>query len=425
MVARPRLPHRRSGSLRRSATGAGRILPMLAAGAILLTSPTGLFPRAQELAAGESQVYVAVLRGDRPVMGLGPDDFRIEEDGDRREVLRVEPATIGYDLALLVDDSMVADSNIVHIREALVSFLEAMRGNRISLVAFGDQRQTIVDYTTDLETIRQAARHFSGFSQTSTYLVAAVDETARELAVRRPMRPAMVVVTTEGRGMQDLSIQGTGAPQRGRSTPEATRDQDAEAVAGRLRQYGVLMHAVSLVGLRNVGFPDLQRGNGLSTITSGAGAFRWMQENRERERMLDKGPSDSGGRLYKVSSTSGIAERLERIATEMSSQYLVTYHRPALDELPERIRVRVEGRRRTVRATPARYYIPPATVFVVGGVVDGETVYHHSPACQGLAGGLVDDAVPVPLASLGSLGRMCPYCPGARTHLDAGARDER
>ena len=135
MVARPRLPHRRSGSLRRSATGAGRILPMLAAGAIFLTSPTGLFPRAQELAAGESQVYVAVLRGDRPVMGLGPADFRIEEDGDRREVLRVEPATIAYDLALLVDDSMVADSNIVHIREALVSFLEAMRGNRISLRA--------------------------------------------------------------------------------------------------------------------------------------------------------------------------------------------------------------------------------------------------------------------------------------------------
>ena len=64
-------------------------------------------------------------------------------------------------------------------------------------------------------------------------------------------------------------------------------------------------------------------------------------------------------------------------------------------------------------------------MFVVGGVVDGETVYHHSPACQGLAGGLVDDAVPVPLASLGSLGRMCPYCPGARTHLDAGADDGR
>lgn len=425
MASRPRCPHRRPAERRSLCLRLAPFLFVLLAGAVLTVPPASVKPSAQVLQAGEAQVYVAALRRDRPVMGLGPLDFRIEEDGDRREVLRVEPATVPFNVALLVDDSMVASNNIVHVREALVSFVEALRGHRISLIAFGDQRQTIVEYTADTALLRQAAERFTGFSETSAYLVAAVDETARELAAGRAMRPAIVVLTTEGRGMQDMSIRGVGLPARGRSTPGASRDQDAEAVADRLWSYGIVMHAVALTSLRSVGFSDFGRSNGLATITSGAGAFRWIQENRERERMLDKGPSDSGGRLYKVSSTSGIAERLRRIATELNGQYLVTYHRPALDEPPEEIRVRVDRRRTTVRATPARYYIPPATVFVVGGVVGEGTVYHHSPACRGLAPGQIGQTIAVPLAALGSIGRMCPHCPGARTHQDAGAADGR
>ena len=425
MASRPRCPHRRPAERRSLCLRLAPFLFVLLAGAVLTVPPASVKPSAQVLQAGEAQVYVAALRRDRPVMGLGPLDFRIEEDGDRREVLRVEPATVPFNVALLVDDSMVASNNIVHVREALVSFVEALRGHRISLIAFGDQRQTIVEYTADTALLRQAAERFTGFSETSAYLVAAVDETARELAAGRAMRPAIVVLTTEGRGMQDMSIRGVGLPARGRSTPGASRDQDAEAVADRLWSYGIVMHAVALTSLRSVGFSDFGRSNGLATITSGAGAFRWIQENRERERMLDKGPSDSGGRLYKVSSTSGIAERLRRIATELNGQYLVTYHRPALDEPPDEIRVRVDRRRTTVRATPARYYIPPATVFVVGGVVGEGTVYHHSPACRGLAPGQIGQTIAVPLAALGSIGRMCPHCPGARTHQDAGAVDGR
>ena len=382
--------------------------------------------RGQILEAGEAQIYVAALRKDRPVMGLGVDDFRVEEDGDRREVLRVEPATIGFDLALLVDDSMIANSNITHIRDALVTFLEAMKGNRISLLSFGDERRTIVDYTTDLAPLLFAAEHFTGFSQTSAYLVDAVDETALELAARQVARPAMVVVTTEGRGQADLAIRGAGnfGNTGGRNTPDARRDRDAKAVVEKLWAYGVGMHAVALTTPQSsAGFPDPSRSTGLETITSGAGGFRWMQENRERERLLDKGPSDTGGRLYKVSSTSGVAERLQRIATELLGQYLVTYHRPAVDEVPRKLKVRVNGQRLTVRATPSRYYVPPATVYVVGGIVDGDTIYHHSIACEELAGGLVDAAVPVPLEAIGTRGKMCAYCPGARTHADADAAD--
>lgn len=404
----------------RASTGLVRTVNLVViglAGIICVALPTALL-QGQMLQAGEAQVYVAALRKDRPVMGLGPDDFRIEENGDRREVIRVEPAIVGFDLAVLVDDSMVGN-NVVHFRQALRSFFQSMKGHRISLQTFGDERRTVVDYTTDLEPLLLAADEFTGFSETSAYLLRAIDETARELAVRRAARPMMVVVTTEGRGAPDLAIRGSVLGQGGRSTPEATRDQDANAVVDRLWAYGIGMHAVARTTPRTVaGFSESSRSSGLATLTSGAGAFRWMQENRERERVLDKGPNDTGGRLYKVSSTSGIEERLQRIANELSGQYLVTFHRPAVDEVPRKLKVRVNGQRLTVRATPSRVYIPPVTVYVVGGVVDSETVYHHSIACEGLSGGLVNAAVPVPLAALAEVGKMCPYCPGARSRGD-------
>lgn len=385
------------------------VLGAAVAGGALSTTPAVL---AQE---GEAQLFVAALKKDTPVMGLTATDFRVEEDGDRREVLRVEPATTRFDLALLVDDSMVATNNISHIRDALVSFVDAMAGNTISLIAFGDQRQTIVDYTRDVAPLRNAATLFSGFSQTSTYLLDAVEQTARDLARRQALRPAMVVVTTEGRGMQDMAIRGNVlSTPGGRSTPDASRDRDAKAVVEDLREYGVAMHAVALTKLQGAGFQDISRNDGLATITSGAGGFRWIQENRERERLLDKGPNDTGGRLYKVSSSSGMEERLQRIATELSKQYLVTYHRPPTEEAPEKIRVRVNGQRLTVRATPTKVYIPPAEVYVVGGIVDDETVYHHALDCEGLTGGLAAGAIPVPLAAIGSGGKACPFCPGAR-----------
>ena len=80
-----------------------RVAAVCLAGVFCLALPTEPL-QGQMLQAGEAQVYVAALRNDRPVSGLGPDDFRIEEDGDRREVLRVEPAIVGFDLAVLVDD---------------------------------------------------------------------------------------------------------------------------------------------------------------------------------------------------------------------------------------------------------------------------------------------------------------------------------
>ena len=212
--------------------------------------------------------------------------------------------------------------------------------------------------------------------------------------------------------MGDMAIRGTGFTNT-RLTPDTARDRNAAGVVEELRRTGVVVNAVVTTRIGPIGFTD-PRSGGLATITSGAGGFRWLQENRERERVLDKAPTDTGGRLYKVSSTSGIAARLVRIADELLNQYLVTYARPEMLVPPEETKVDVIDDDLTVRSTPNRAFIHevPTTVYVLGGtIVEPDMVYHHSPDCPGFGGLGGQNAVAVPLDALGENGNFCPYCP--------------
>lgn len=363
--------------------------------------------------SAQIQRFVSVLEDDRPVLGLTVEDFVVEEDGQRREVLRVEPAAVPLEVAVLVDDGMVASSNLGHVREALTNFVQALVGHDVALYSFGNQRRTVVPFTKNTALLTEATTQFAGFSESSAYLIDAIQQTALDLARRGAQRPALVLLTGEERGTGDTAIRGS-SHRGSRLTPDAARDRDAEAVIAGLVGLGVVVNAVVTRSLTAfAGFTD-DRSSRLSTVTSGAGAFRWMQENRERERLIDQAPSRSGGRLYNVSSTSGIDERLVRIADELLNQYLVTYSRPPRSDVPKDIVVDAVDRDLTVRSAPSLEFIPyvSETVYVLDGtIVEPDMVFHHAPDCPGLGGLGGQNAVPVSLDALGDLGTHCPYCP--------------
>ena len=62
-----------------------------------------------------------------PITGLGTDAFAVREDGARREVLRVTPATSPMAVAILVDNSQAARDHIADIRKALDDIREGAR----------------------------------------------------------------------------------------------------------------------------------------------------------------------------------------------------------------------------------------------------------------------------------------------------------
>src|SRR4051812_16520040 len=93
--------------------------------ALVLAVASWATPRlfaAGQAGARERTMYVsAVDNKGEPVEGLGPDAFVVEEDGRRREILRVSKAIDPIDIALLVDNSTAARPAMIDMRSALAN----------------------------------------------------------------------------------------------------------------------------------------------------------------------------------------------------------------------------------------------------------------------------------------------------------------
>src|SRR5262245_49605876 len=80
--------------------------------------------------ARERVLYVSVYDSDslQPVKDLTPENLVVREDGARREVLRVTPATSPMPVAIIVDNSAAASPNIADLRRALTGFIKGVDG---------------------------------------------------------------------------------------------------------------------------------------------------------------------------------------------------------------------------------------------------------------------------------------------------------
>ena len=104
------------------------------------------FRRASSRRRTSASLYVSAWdqKTRAPITGLGVDAFSVREDGARREVLRVTPATSPMPVAILVDNSQAARNHISEIRRALTSFVRALDGlGPISIIGIAD-RPTIL-----------------------------------------------------------------------------------------------------------------------------------------------------------------------------------------------------------------------------------------------------------------------------------------
>lgn len=148
----------------------------------------------------ERHMIVTVLDGDdRPVGNLDPRDFEVREDGAAREVLRVEPAGAGRQIAVLVDTSEAAARATRDFRAGLSAFFDAMHeGNEISLISFGGPPRILVRSTTSLANLQDGLGGVFGFAQSASYLLDAMAQAAEGFARRASPRPVLVALTTEG-----------------------------------------------------------------------------------------------------------------------------------------------------------------------------------------------------------------------------------
>ena len=254
----------------------------------------------------------AVNDKGEPVEGLGPDAFVVKEDGVRREVLRVAPATEPMDIALLVDNSTAAADEITFLRSSLSKFVQLMAtGNKIAVITLADRPTIKVEYTDDAVKLKDGVSSLFSTPQSGMTLLDAIFESVNGLRRRETPRAVVVPVVTDGVEF----------------TTHYFRD-----IVNTLVKNRVALHMVTI------------------------GPFYHDEEHGTRERsfLLDAGPRESGGQRISLLSAHGLDGAMEKLAKELRSQYKVVYSRPESLIPPDKVTVSAGKTGLTVRGAEAR-----------------------------------------------------------------------
>ena len=278
----------------------------LMAGSAIALSPS------MSAQARQRSIYASALneQGD-PVEGMTSADFEVREDKTAREVLTVRPASDPMQIALLIDNSAAADPFIRDYRQAFNTFIDVLAADgakhEVAVITLADRPTIMTDYTADLARAKAGTQRIFSMPGSGTYLLDGIIETTNGITKREASRPVIVVLTAEG--------------------PELS-NRVYQAVLEPLKASGAAMHVVV------IGTP--------------------VNMTPDRGMVLSRGTRDSGGRYDNVLASSGLPSRLKQVATELTSQYLVTYARPESLIPPDEITIGSLKPGVTVRGTPAK-----------------------------------------------------------------------
>jgi hypothetical protein len=265
------------------------------------------------LAPTDRTVYVTVTdnRG-APITDLTAADFVVKEGGKERQVTKAEPASPPIHLTLAVEERLIGDGPT---RMALFELMKRLSGAaEIRLMTIGIRNNTVADYTSDLNTLVGAINQFTLNPNPDSNLVEGVLEIANHYAGAKRARPVLVLVALSG-GQAGV---------------------DPRNVLDRVRDSGVLMHAVTLSG--------------------GAGALGpvgSLGDQSGREQVLGDGPGQSGGRRIDVNTTAAFQKALQQVASDLLAQYAITYSLPDGVKPDKRVSISTKRRGVSLRAPSA------------------------------------------------------------------------
>jgi Ca-activated chloride channel family protein len=279
------------------------------AAAFTLTAPD---LRAQA-GSRERTLFASVVdRDGKPVEGLGPDDFIVREDGVRREVLRVTPATEPIAIAVLVDNSQAASDDIQNIRKGLTTFVQQVHDVAdVAIIGLADRPTIYQDYTRNVELLDKAVGRLFAQPGSGMQMLEAMVEVSRGLNRREEPRAVVLPIITDGPEFSNLHY---------------------DHVLDALKTSGAALYAVTI------------------------GTFPVSMKDTERNRatVLDQGPRRSGGTRITLLSSMAVPETLTKVAGELKNQYKVVYGRPESLIQPGTVTVEVARPGLTGRGTPER-----------------------------------------------------------------------
>lgn len=276
----------------------------LCGAAALAIGATGAQPD-QERATNQQRVYISVVdKKGVPVPSLSVADLTIREDGAPREVLKVEPATDPMQIALLVDTSAATQATVTDIRTSLKAFSSAIWAKspdtQIALYSFGERPSLEVDYSSSAVNLDRRIDRIFAATGSGAYFIDAIIDASSGLKKRKAGRAVILAYVDEN----------------GPEFSNRRHDVVFDAVAGA---------QASLWVVARQGFSS-------STATP---------ENRERAMVIGDVTTRTGGRNTMVFDGSAIKLKFNEVATQLLTQFVVTYGRVESLVPPEKLEIRL------------------------------------------------------------------------------------
>jgi Ca-activated chloride channel family protein len=312
----------------------------------------------------------------RPLAGLKTENFKLFENGQPQRIADFATTEAPFEIALLLDTSGSTRNDIELIRDAALSFIDALRpGDRVAIVGFGNRRQgpsvdVLSGLTDDRKQLRSAIDNLGSTSGTPFYdgLERVADEIFSEPPRDEVMGRRALVALTDG-------VDSTGKAEFETARAKLIRtgvaayfiqvntEEFVENALLRPCGEGVVLSTKQLRRHRRLFQPRMR----LEDITDFCemGPFERMQVSRDlyvlARREMNELAKASGGRNFVAASLRDAREAFGRVAAEIGTQYSLGYYptNKARDGKFRTIKVEVQGipDKAQVRAREG-YYAP-------------------------------------------------------------------
>lgn len=289
-------------------------------------------------------------RGGRPVADVRKDEFKIFENGAEQEIAYFSNEDQPFTVALLLDTSYSAVFKIDEIRAAALSFVRQLReSDKVMVVGFNEKATILCKPTNDRKVLKLAIDGARIGSGTSVY--AALDEVISEQFKSVQGRKAIVILSD--------------------GVDTSSKLSNAATIEADLLESDILIYPIQYNTFDDV--QKTRRNNAEIRYDDNDRPYVVEATPVRGERTSDyieareffKTIADStGGRVYKVNSTTNLDRSFADIANELRRIYGLGYYpigeRKAGEEYDIRVRVYrpdlvIHARSKYVRGQTSRH----------------------------------------------------------------------
>jgi hypothetical protein len=284
-------------------------VPAFIAIAVVITLSVAVRPAAQlETRGATTALTVFATVNDRqhvPIGNLESADFLVNEDGKDRQVLSAVPAAQPLQIIVLVDDNGTGI-----FRYGLARFAESMQGRaEMSIRVVTNQVQTVVNFTPDVKVWLAGISRLTVRPATPEggQLIEGIVTAAADLRKREARRPVILALTVGG----------------SEQSPRVSNDVLNELWRSRSALHVVFAETIARPA------PAVTKPSDL------------LENNFNLSKVIGDGPKESGGIRRDVLTAGLVQTEVQQVATDLLSQYEITYARPVGGNAPRKLQVSV------------------------------------------------------------------------------------